>query len=76
MLMYTGTETVAMLADTSLTNKHLIQHYFWGKGFKSCDIEKNHFCEKLFINYLVFQELLAEIVGCIKSESCFIAGSI
>ena len=31
MLMYTvltGTETVEMLVDTSLTNKHLIQHCF------------------------------------------------
>ena len=35
MLLYavlTGTEKVAMLADTSLTNKHLIQHCFQGRG--------------------------------------------
>ena len=45
MLMYTaltGTETVEMLADTSLTNKRLIQHFFLGgRGFKSCDVDKN-----------------------------------
>ena len=35
MLLYTvlkGTERVAMLADTSLTNKHLIQYFFRAEG--------------------------------------------
>ena len=36
-----GTEKAAMLADPSLTNKHLIQHCFWGEGgFPSLDMDK------------------------------------
>ena len=44
MLLYTvlrGTEKAAMLADPSLTTKHLIQHCFWvGRGFPSFDMDK------------------------------------
>jgi len=36
-----GTEKAAILADASLTNEHLIQHCFWGKGgFPSFDMYK------------------------------------
>ena len=45
MLMYTvlaGTETVEMPAETSLTNKCFNSKLFLGgRGFKSCDIDKN-----------------------------------
>ena len=44
MLLYTvltGTEEVIMFADTSLTNKYLIQYCFMGgRGFHSFDMNK------------------------------------
>lgn len=41
MLNGAGTERVAMLADTSLGNKHLIQHCFRGeRGFQSYGMHK------------------------------------
>ena len=37
------TEKAAMLADPSLTSKHLIQHFFGGRGFPSLDMDKKVF---------------------------------
>ena len=68
----TGTEKVAMLADPSLTNKHLIQHCFLGgRGFLSFHMDK----KIIYIrNYALFNWCSKDFwqrLSVRKSESLF-----
>ena len=81
MLLYTvlkGTEEIAMLADTSLTNTHLVQHCFRGEGDFSCStwIRKSSLSEIMHLLVGVPRtscrdcSLVTIIIHCLSIDDC------